>query len=344
ARSTALGADVIAAGGATALGGAELNTITGDAAVAAQVTANGVLIEADLVLSSGGSSTSAISYAASSSAAQIATAINSATAATSTGITATATNTAYLGNFTGLANGDNVAFVLDTGGTVRNQITVNQTLSDAGDLSQIVNQINASSSTLGVTASQVTLASGIALKIESTDGRDVQISGFLATGTDTADFGGDEALTGAVTIGGAVGTDSANLVGQLTLSGSKGAITMSGQSAAFNVTTSSKSALSAMKVTSAADAKAALAVIDASLDKITSARGDLGAYQNRFESVVANLQVTSENLSSSRSRIMDADFAAETASLTKSQILQQSGIAMLAQANSIPQNVLALLQ
>ncbi|MDB2509487.1 flagellin [Pseudomonadales bacterium] len=344
ARSTALGADVIAAGGAIALGGAELNTITGDAAVATQVTANGVLIEADLVLSSGGSSTSAISYAASSSAAQIATAINSATAATSTGITATATNTAYLGNFTGLANGDNVAFVLDTGGTVRNQITVNQTLSDAGDLSQIVNQINASSSTLGVTASQVTLASGIALKIETTDGRDVQISGFLATGTDTADFGGDEALTGAVTIGGAVGTDSANLVGQLTLSGSKGAITMSGQSAAFDVTTSSKSALSAMKVTSAADAKAALAVIDASLDKITSARGDLGAYQNRFESVVANLQVTSENLSSSRSRIMDADFAAETASLTKSQILQQSGIAMLAQANSIPQNVLALLQ
>jgi flagellin len=70
----------------------------------------------------------------------------------------------------------------------------------------------------------------------------------------------------------------------------------------------------------------------------------LGAIQNRFESVVASQQVASENLSASKSRIEDADFAAETAQLTKAQILQQSGIAMLAQANSLPQNVLALLQ
>ena len=70
----------------------------------------------------------------------------------------------------------------------------------------------------------------------------------------------------------------------------------------------------------------------------------MGAVQNRFESVVASQQVASENLSASKSRIEDADFAAETAQLTKAQILQQSGIAMLAQANSLPQNVLALLQ
>ena len=67
-------------------------------------------------------------------------------------------------------------------------------------------------------------------------------------------------------------------------------------------------------------------------------------YQNRFESVVASVQTTSENLSASRSRVVDADFAQETANLTKAQILQQSGIAMLSQANSVPQNVLALLQ
>ena len=67
-------------------------------------------------------------------------------------------------------------------------------------------------------------------------------------------------------------------------------------------------------------------------------------FRNRFESVVASQQVASENLSASKSRIEDADFAAETAQLTKAQILQQSGIAMLAQANSLPQNVLALLQ
>jgi flagellin len=66
--------------------------------------------------------------------------------------------------------------------------------------------------------------------------------------------------------------------------------------------------------------------------------------QNRFSSTIANLQTTSENLSASRSRILDADFAAETASLTRAQILQQAGTAILAQANSIPQNVLSLLR
>ena len=76
----------------------------------------------------------------------------------------------------------------------------------------------------------------------------------------------------------------------------------------------------------------------------TATRASLGAYQNRFESVIASVQTTSENLSASRSRVVDADFAQETANLTKAQILQQSGIAMLSQANSVPQNVLALLQ
>lgn len=92
------------------------------------------------------------------------------------------------------------------------------------------------------------------------------------------------------------------------------------------------------------DAEDALTKIDTALNTVNSARATLGALQNRFTSVVANLQTTSENLSAARSRIVDADFAAETAQLTKAQILQQSGIAMLAQANAIPQNVLALLQ
>ena len=80
------------------------------------------------------------------------------------------------------------------------------------------------------------------------------------------------------------------------------------------------------------------------LSTVNATRAELGAYQNRFESVVASVQTTSENLSASRSRVVDADFAQETANLTKAQILQQSGIAMLSQANSVPQNVLALLQ
>jgi flagellin len=80
------------------------------------------------------------------------------------------------------------------------------------------------------------------------------------------------------------------------------------------------------------------------LASVASSRASLGAYQNRFASTIANLQTTSENLSASRSRIQDADFAAETAVLTRGQILQQAGVAMLAQANALPQNVLALIR
>lgn len=84
--------------------------------------------------------------------------------------------------------------------------------------------------------------------------------------------------------------------------------------------------------------------VDAFLDSVSSLRANLGAVQNRFESVIRNGQNVAENLSASRSRIQDADFAAETARLTRAQILQQAGTSILAQANSIPQQVLSLLQ
>ncbi len=95
------------------------------------------------------------------------------------------------------------------------------------------------------------------------------------------------------------------------------------------------------------DSTAALAAIDAldtAIGDVTTARANFGAVQNRFESVVANLMIASENLSASRSRIMDADFAVETANLSRAQILQQAGNAMVAQANQAPQNVLNLLR
>ena len=87
-----------------------------------------------------------------------------------------------------------------------------------------------------------------------------------------------------------------------------------------------------------------LGVVDTALEQISAARAELGAIQNRFTSTIANLSTTSENLSASRGRILDADYAKETAELTRTQILQQAGTAMLAQANQIPQNVLSLLQ
>jgi len=91
-------------------------------------------------------------------------------------------------------------------------------------------------------------------------------------------------------------------------------------------------------------ATAEITALDAALKTVATARSNYGAVQNRFESVVSNLQVSSKNLSAARGRIMDADFATETANLSRTQILQQAGTAMLAQANSLPQNVLSLLR
>ena len=84
--------------------------------------------------------------------------------------------------------------------------------------------------------------------------------------------------------------------------------------------------------------------IDTAIDAISSARSTMGASQNRFEAVISNLQVSSENTAAARGRIMDADYATETANLSRTQILQQAGTAMLAQANQLPQSVLSLLK
>jgi len=92
------------------------------------------------------------------------------------------------------------------------------------------------------------------------------------------------------------------------------------------------------------NATRALDIVDGALAKVNGIRADLGAVQNRFEATIANLQINSENLSAARSRIRDTDFAAETANLTRAQILQQAGTAMLAQANALPNQVLSLLQ
>ena len=116
---------------------------------------------------------------------------------------------------------------------------------------------------------------------------------------------------------------------------------------ASNQLTSAGSALQTvanLDVTTFANATNALKTVDSALSFINGERAKLGALQSRFETSINNLQVTSENLSASRSRILDADFAAETAALSRAQILQQAGTAMVAQANQLPQGVLALLR
>ena len=99
-----------------------------------------------------------------------------------------------------------------------------------------------------------------------------------------------------------------------------------------------------ISVKTQAEAWDALKKIDKSIDQVNSARGDLGALQTRFEKSIENIDIMNENISAARGRIVDADFAAETANLSRSQILQQAGTAMVAQANQLPQNVLSLLR
>ncbi|MDL0430134.1 flagellin [Marinobacter sp. TBZ242] len=123
--------------------------------------------------------------------------------------------------------------------------------------------------------------------------------------------------TGTIAAASGLGLDSANTVGR---------------------------SLSNISVSDRSNASDAIRTIDGVLDQINGIRGELGAVQNRFESTIANLATTSENLSAANSRILDADFAAETAKLSKSQVLQQAGISVLAQANARPQQVLSLLQ
>ncbi|CAN5707694.1 flagellin [soil metagenome] len=108
--------------------------------------------------------------------------------------------------------------------------------------------------------------------------------------------------------------------------------------------TATFSFLSGVDVTTVKGAQQAMEIVDAALTQVSSSRAELGAVQNRFTSVVTNLQTNSENTSASRSRIQDADFAAETANLSRAQILQQAGTAMVAQANQMPQSVLSLLK
>ena len=119
-----------------------------------------------------------------------------------------------------------------------------------------------------------------------------------------------------------------------------------GQNISFAITASDTTtlAINAVDISTQVGADGAITSIDAALATVDSQRGDLGAVQNRFESVIASGQATAENVAAARSRILDADFAAETANLSRAQILQQAGTAMLAQANQGAQNVLSLLR
>ena len=214
-------------------------------------------------------------------------------------------------------------------------ITLTATTNLQTNRTNAVNAINAQSATTGVTA----VDDGDSVNLTAADGRNITTAFTSGTAANTAAmFGLAADATTDSTLSVTLKTASTGTVEITGLTGGNGLA--AGTVAIGTVGT----ALSAGDVTTVGNATSMITAVDAALDSVNSSRASLGAIQNRFDSIVSALQTASENQSAARSRIVDADFAAETAALTRGQILQQAGIAVLAQANAAPQNVLALLQ
>jgi flagellin len=224
-------------------------------------------------------------------------------------------------------------------------VNINFTISTATGadaFSSAVDAFNAATSKTGVSAQYDAVNGG--LKLTNATGETISLvnnnggTGNSATLKSYTTAGG---LGAATTMAVSGGTGAA--VGTVTLDSQKSfAVTdASGNGLAGSSTLQS---VSSLDVTTYDNAQKAIKIVDSALAAVNNQRAQYGALQNRFQSTVSNLQTTSENLSASRSRIQDTDFAAETASLTRSQILQQAGTAMLAQANQLPQSVLSLLK
>ena len=230
---------------------------------------------------------------------------------------------------------------------------------NVGETITIGSIVNAQSAALGTsTIAQVTGAA--ATSFGAVTAGDFQVNG-VSIGALTADTNAaNRAAQLASAINSVSGTTNvyATVLNstQVTLTNSSGGnvvttlaatATLANTGFAAGTTTTTPAAatgFSALDISTVPGANTAITQMDAALAAVNTARANLGAIQNRFSSTVANLQTTSENLSASRSRIQDTDFAAETANLTRAQILQQAGTAMLAQANALPNNVLTLLK
>jgi len=267
-----------------------------------------------------------------------------------TGVTADATTTATL---SAVAAGS-VDFTLATsdGGTA----VIASTIDTGGDMTNLAVEINKAAGSTGVTAELS--SSGTSIVLTQAAGYDIHIENFdHSVDSSTMTVKGSSTAAATVTSPNAADaniatiTDSTLISGEVTLKSSNSfsassdtAIAAGGIFAANSTNASSAAKLSTVDIGTADGAQTAIDILDASLASINSQRADLGAVQSRFGATISNLATTSENLSAARSRIQDADFAAETANLTRAQILQQAGTAMLAQANAIPQNVLSLLQ
>lgn len=293
--------------------------------------------------------TKVIDVGAGNSAKDVADAVNASVS--ETGVSATATTKARLESF---STGSMSFSLTGADGTA---VNVSAQIDDANNVSALADAVNAKSGTTGITAElndardAITLTSDNGDDIiiadasngDGTDNKAFNVQGLTADGSTS---GSSQALTDADDTSSG-DTDSTRVAGQVQFSSSETfSVNAASTGGIFAGTANSASldSVDQIDITSQAGSNSAIKTIDGALDRVNSLRATLGAVQSRFESTISNLSTTSENLSAANSRILDADFAAETAKLAKSQVLQQAGISVLSQANARPQQVLSLLQ
>jgi flagellin len=291
-----------------------------------------------LTISTGGSSP--VSY---TSAGVVASDASAVTAAINNSGVAGLTATANVNNAVG-SNASSAA--VTAGGTAIitiNGLAINVNTAIAASSADTTNQaaalqaINLQSATTGVTATD----NGSGLTLSSATGGNISVT--VAAGTAT---GADQTSFGLGNVGGstAVVTSGTYNVSYQAPTGVSGTLAIGGPGNTSQTIGQTGTALANIDLSTATGAQNAIASIDAAISSINNNRSTLGAVQNRFTSVVSTLQTESQNMSASRSRIQDTNFASATANLTQEQILQQAGTAMLAQANSLPNSVLTLLK
>jgi flagellin len=276
-----------------------------------------------------------------STAKSVATTINAQTA--NTGVTATARTDAALTlgaeSYTMTVEGDNA------GAAVTVSFTVGTGANSADDYASAINAFNAQTSKTGVTAQYD--ETNNKLKLSHSSGADIKLTN-TKVGGNTAlsaqNYTAAGALNGAANAMTAA-NDASTVMGRVTMDSENSfSVTETATTGFALAGGSTLKSVATLDVTTFDNAQLAIKIADAALASVNSQRAAFGALQSRFSSTISNLSATTENLSASRSRIVDTDFAAETASLTRGQILQQAGTAMLAQANSLPNGVLSLLR
>ena len=340
------------------------NAVAGTNAVAnSSIQVTGAAVSKDGIMTLNGPNASgSVSLTVSDSAADIASKINSQDL---TGIKATARTETMIG----FSNGDYTIEISTTNATSNSANTETATISfsvpkigtsaigeSAEALTDAVNAFNEQSSKTGITAKLNDAKTGIIL--ENDEGKNINIT---LTNTANTIYMGNQStgVSAVISLAGTASGRTFTAAGQVTLDSARSySVTLAasmniqagvlsggsmGNSTAATTYGSTLQRVDSLDITTIKGANDAIHICDSAIDAVNAQRAKYGALQNRFEHTISNLQTSHENVSAARSRIQDADYAAETAALSRNQVLQQAATSMLTQANNLPQNILTLL-